>query len=136
MSAFFRPLRVVAFAALASLSVGVAVAQVDDVVERARDQGLIGEQADGFVGVVTSPARAPRAIDADLKARIDSINIKRRALYTDLSAQRGVTVNEVGAATACKLFATRVAPGEFFRDETNTWKQRGAAPATLPFCPQ
>src|SRR3546814_5312536 len=82
----------------------------DPVVEQARAQGVVGEQADGYLGFAKSAA-------GDLKSRVDAINIKRRAFYTDLAAKRGVTVQEVAAATACELFQTRVVPGEAYRSE-------------------
>lgn len=121
----------IAAAALATIVAAPVISQADDVVEKARDAGLVGEQADGYLGF---PKANP---SADLKARVDQINIKRKAIYTDLSGKRGVTVNEVGAATACQLLASRVEPGEFYRDEAGNWRQRaaGQAVAMPSFCP-
>lgn len=104
-----------------------ALAQAaDPVVEAARAAGQVGEQADGYLGLRSGG-------NADLKARVDQINIKRRAFYTDLAGKRGVTVNDVGGATACELFDSRVAPGEWYRDESGTWQQRqGSAPVKKP----
>jgi len=102
-----------------------AVAQSDPTVEAARGRGEVGEQADGYLGL--------RGGAGDLRSRVDQINIKRRAIYTDLAAKRGVTVADVGAATACELFESRVGPGEYYRDEGGTWQQRqGSAPVKLP----
>jgi uncharacterized protein len=108
---------------------GPALAQGDPALEQARDAGLIGEQADGYLGFAKPPS-------ADLKAKVDQVNIKRRAVYTDLAAQRGVSVNDVAAATACELFAKRVDIGEAFRNEAGQWQKReGAAPPPRPsFC--
>ena len=110
-------------------STGVALAQ-DAVIDQARESGLIGEQADGYVGLVKGSA------PADLKARVDQINIKRRALYTQTASQRGVTVDSMAAATACELLASRVGPNQFYRDESGAWVQRkGAEPVNRPsFC--
>ena len=102
-----------------------ALAQADAAVEAARSRGEVGEQADGYLGL--------RSGGGDLKSRVDQINIKRRAIYTDLAAKRGVSVADVGAATACELFGSRVAPGEFYKDESGAWQQRqGSAPVKLP----
>src|SRR3546814_16109071 len=81
--------------------------------------------ADGYLGFAKSAA-------GDLKSRVDAINIKRRAFYTDLAAKRGVTVQEVAAATACELFQTRVVPGEANRREHGAWPGRGSEPAQFP----
>ena len=115
-----------AAAAMSTVAIGSASAQADPAVEQARAQGLVGEQADGYLGFAKSPS-------GDLKSRVDAINIKRRAFYTDLAAKRGVTVQEVGAATACELFASRIAPGEAYRTEGGQWVTRsGNAPAQRP----
>jgi hypothetical protein len=74
---------------------------------------------------------------ADLKARIDAINIQRRAIYTDTaSAKPGVTIADVGAAAACQQFRNRVAVGNWYRDQSGQWRQRtAAAPVIIPsFC--
>lgn len=115
--------------ALISLAAPALAQAADSVVEAARSSGKVGEQADGYLGLTAGG-------DADLKSRVDQINIKRRAVYTDLAAKRGVTITEVAAATACQLFRDRVAPGQFYRAENGQWTQRqGGAPMVMPsFC--
>jgi uncharacterized protein len=117
---------------LVSLSLvlpGYAQSGADPVVEQARSAGQVGEQADGYLG-------SPQPLNGDLKARVDQINIKRRAVYTDLAAQRGVTVVEVGAATACEQFKSRVGVGHVYRDEAGVWQKNiPSTPVKLPsFC--
>lgn len=112
------------------MTLGVASAAyaqaADPAVEAARAQGAVGEQADGYLGFAKSPS-------GDIKSRVDAINIKRRAFYTDLAAKRGVTVQEVAAATGCELFQTRVAPGEAYRTQAGQWVIRqGGAPVQMP----
>lgn len=116
-------------ALVAALLMGTAaLAQgSDSAVEAARDQGLVGEQADGYLGF-------PRAPSGDLKSRVDQINIKRRAAYTDLAAQRGVTVSDVAAATACQLFKSRVGQGQMYRDEGGVWRQNSGTPNMPSYC--
>lgn len=119
-----------AAAALVAVA-GSALAQADSFLEQARAAGQVGEQADGYVGAV-------KGASPDLKARIDQINIKRKAAYTELAEKRGVTVNEVAAATACELLSNKVGPGQFYRNEAGQWVQRqGSAPVQLPgYCPK
>src|SRR3546814_6510524 len=66
--------------------------------------------ADGYLGVKGSVAAA-------VKAEVDSINIKRRAAYTDLAAKRGVTVADMAAATGCKTLSSRVQTGQSRSEE-------------------
>ncbi|MDX2238656.1 MAG: YdbL family protein [Hyphomonadaceae bacterium] len=120
--------------AIAAALIGAPAAAIaDDVVDAARAGGVIGEQADGYLGVA-----AGQTASADLRARVDQINIRRRAAYTERAAATGVSVNEMAAAVACQLLATRVQVGERYRDEAGTWRQRTAsAPVAVPsFCGQ
>lgn len=125
-----------AFGALA-LGLGLSlaspvVAQVDNVVSSARASGQVGEQADGYLGF---PGGVN--VSADLRARVDQINIRRRAAYTQRATQRNVSVNEMAAAVACEIFTGRVAVGERYRGEDGSWRQRTASqPVVMPsFCP-
>ena len=103
---------------------GAAMAQ-SSVVTQAMAQGAVGEQADGYLGINGS-------VSAAVKAEVDSINIKRRAAYTDLAAKRGVTVADMAAATGCKTLSTRVQTGQSYRMPDGSWHVKGAGPITLP----
>lgn len=119
----------IALALPALLLIAAPALAQDAVVEAGRAAGTVGEQADGYLGV--------RGGDADLKRRVDAVNIQRRAIYTDTaSAKPGVTVADVGGAAACVQFRGRVAPGHWYRDEGGAWQQRsGSAAVRLPsFC--
>lgn len=108
-----------------------AMGQTGDPLLQARSQGLIGEQADGYLGFVPGAS-----INADLRGRVEQNNIQRRQLYTRRAAERSVSVNEMAAAVACEVFERRIALGERYRDETGQWRQRTASsPVTMPsFC--
>ena len=104
----------------------VASAMMQDASAQLRASGQVGEQADGYLGLVGS---APAAV----RAQVDSVNIKRRAYYTDLAAKRGAKIEEVAATTACELFRTKVAPGQYYRLPDGVWRQRdGSTPIPLP----
>jgi hypothetical protein len=103
----------------------VASAMLQDASAQLRASGQVGEQADGYLGLVGS---APAAV----RAQVDSVNIKRRAYYTDLAAKRGAKIEEVAATTACELFRTKVAAGQYYRLPDGVWRQRDSAPIPLP----
>lgn len=103
---------------------GVALAQENPVVAQARASGAVGEQLDGYLGYARTPS-------ADLKAAVDAINIKRRAIYTDIAAKQNATVQEVATARGCEQLATRVKPGEAY-SINGVWAVRGSAPISLP----
>jgi uncharacterized protein YdbL (DUF1318 family) len=98
---------------------------IQDASAQLRASGQVGEQADGYLGLVGS---APAAV----RAHVDAVNIKRRAYYTDLAAKRGAKIEEVAATTACELFRTKVAQGQYYRLPDGVWRQRDSAPIPLP----
>lgn len=115
----------VGFAMAAGALVTVARAQVS-AIAAAIDAGTIGEQADGYIGIRGT-------VSPTLKAEIEAINIKRRAGYTQLAEQRGVTVKDVAAAVGCKTLANRVGTGEAYQLRDGIWRVRnGNAPIDLP----
>ena len=127
-----RHLAAAAFAAAALLLAGPALAQSSEAaIAQARAAGLVGEQADGYLGFVPGAA-----ISADLRGRVEQNNMQRRQLYTRRANERGVSVNEMAAAVACEVFQSRIAVGERYRNQAGQWRQRTAgAPVEMPsFC--
>ena len=121
-----RHLSIVAAAALMGMA-GIATAQSaeDPAIAAARSSGSVGEQADGYIGIAHGGTPA-------LKSAVDAINIKRRAIYTDLAAKRGVTVQDVGVARGCEQLAQRVEPGQAYKLLDGGWQVRGPSPIQLP----
>ena len=94
-------------------------------VASAMASGAVGEQADGYLGIAGS-------VGADVRSEVESINIKRRAVYTDLAGKRGVTVQDVAAATGCQTLSSRVKPGQAYRIGGAAWQTKWAGPIALP----
>jgi len=106
-------------AALAAFATTDAVAQRDPAYQAARAGGLVGEQPDGYLGVVG--AGTP-----DLHRLVDSINIQRKALYTK-GAAAGATVEQFAFTTGCNLIL-KTEPGEKYKGPDGGWHTRTAAP--------
>ncbi len=129
-------IRALTFSGLLAFSLAIAApasAQAQDAaIGQARAAGLVGEQADGYLGLVPGAA-----ISADLRGRVEQNNIQRRALFARRAGERNVSINEMAAAVACEVFARRIAMGERYRDEAGQWRQRSASePVAMPsFCP-
>ena len=116
---------ILAAAAVLTLGAGVAFAQAEDAaVASAKAAGIVGEQADGYLGFAKTPP-------GDVRAAVDAVNIKRRQIYTDIAAKQGATVQEVAAARGCAQLASRVAAGQVY-SVGGTWQTRGAGPVSLP----
>lgn len=121
-------------AALAAM-VGAALAvpayaymQRDPAYEAARANGQVGEQMDGYLGVVGSQPEAIRDLVRD-------INIKRRANFTQRAQAQNATIQEYAFAQAC-LLIERTTPGEKYQAPDGTWQTRTSAPPQKhPNCP-
>lgn len=96
---------------------GAALA-ASPAIENAKAQCIIGEQTDGYLGVKDS-SRA----SAELRREVDSINLQRKAAYTKLAAQNGVSVETAAALTAEKLI-NNAPSGQCYRDQSGVWRQK------------
>lgn len=116
-------LRTLSTAALgAMLLVGLgssAVAQRDPEYARARAAGEVGEQTDGYLGIVGTPT-------PELRKMVAAINIKRKEKYIE-SAGDNATAEQFAFTTACNLIKN-TEPGEKYQAPNGTWKTRTAAP--------
>ena len=117
----------IALAAVATTSgAAYAMLQAAEAPARLRATGLVGEQWDGYMGLVGS---APAAV----RDEMDAINIQRRAEYTRLARLREKTIEEVAAASGCDLFATKVLPGQYYQLPDGVWRRRnGTEPVPRP----
>ncbi|SER59357.1 YdbL family protein [Sphingobium sp. YR768] len=111
-------------AAALGLAVAGPVMAQSGAVAAAMSAGTVGEQADGYLGIAGT-------VGADVRSEVESINIKRRAAYTQLAGQRGVTVQDMAAATACQTL-TRLKQGQAYRIGAGAWQTKGAGAISLP----
>jgi uncharacterized protein YdbL (DUF1318 family) len=109
---------VVAVLALCAAAVAVPAAaqQSAGAIVAARQAGQVGERFDGYLGYVSVPSPA-------LRRQVDTTNIRRRALYTNLASRRGVLPQDVGVTAACLLLGN-VAVGEFYLLSDGRWRRR------------
>ena len=107
-------------ALLAILAVSPAGSQTPQI-SQAIAAGRVGERFDGYMGFALAPSD-------DLRRQVTAINIQRRNLYTQLAAQRNVTAQLVGLATACTLFR-QLAAGEAYMLGDQIWRRHGAGQA-------
>ncbi|MAN74956.1 MAG: hypothetical protein CME85_02725 [Henriciella sp.] len=105
--------------ALASGSVMLAApaAAADPQIEAAKDQGVVGERIDGYLGIVKGGA------DPSLVRLVQDINNRRRAAYGETAEKTGTTPQQVARVTGERLIA-QAAPGEYIMDDSGTWSQK------------
>lgn len=119
-------------AAAAVLAMGLlaapATAQRDPAYAAARSAGQVGEKMDGYLGIVGAATPA-------LRAMVDDINIRRRAVYAEQAQANNATLEEYAFTAGC-LAISRTVPGEMYQAPDGSWQQRGAgAPQRDPRCP-
>lgn len=87
-------------------------------INAAKSAGVVGERIDGYLGIVDNGA-----VDASLRRRINEVNARRRAAYDEIAADAGATVAQVARVTGEKQ-VERVAPGQFYMDESGRWVRK------------
>ena len=102
-----------------------APAQDSAPIIAARRSGLIGERFDGYLGLASAN------VSADLRRQVGAVNIRRRALYSNLAARKGVTPEEVGITAACSLLR-RVSAGEYYLLSQGGWRRLAAGQSAVP----
>lgn len=118
--------------AAATLAIGAiaapALAQRDPAYDSARSAGQVGEKMDGYLGIVAAETESLRRI-------VNSINIQRRAVYSDKARAANATLEEYAFAAGCQAIM-KTSPGEKYQGPDGSWQTRGAgAPQRDPRCP-
>lgn len=101
------------FLAVLLLTISPLVMALD--LDAAKAQGLVGEQPDGYLGVVQATPDAV-ALAAD-------INAKRKAAYEGIARQNGATLAQVGALTGQKVIEKAPA-GTFIKAPNGQWVKK------------
>ncbi len=116
---------VLAATALIAMAAPLAVAPIayaqsagaKAAVDRAKASGVVGEQADGFLGFVAGGG-VPT-----LHSAVAEINAGRAAAYRQAAARTGVSAETAGQATARQL-ESQMPSGQFFRSTGGQWERR------------
>jgi uncharacterized protein YdbL (DUF1318 family) len=112
-----------ALAAIAALGMAAAAqAQRDPAYAAARAAGQVGEQPDGYLGVVGAGS-------AELRALVSNINIQRKSAYTQKAQASGATVEQLAFTSGCNLIQ-QTSAGEKYRTPDGSWATRGAGAPT------
>jgi len=110
-------------AAIAAIGVaaGAAIAQTSQqkaLIDAAKVQGVVGEQADGYLGFHTPSA------DPVLTAAVQDTNVARRAAYQRSAQAAGVTADVAGARMFEGQLLPRITSGQWYRNDRGQWVQR------------
>ena len=104
--------------ALATATPAIAqTAAAKAAVEAAKAAGIVGEQADGFLGFV-------KPGDSALQAAVAEINAGRAQLYREAAAKNGVSAAAAGASAYTNVVQARLKPGEYFKPAGGGWTRK------------
>ncbi len=98
---------------LLTLSVAVAASSL----AKPKADGLIGEQANGYIGLVT------QNVPANVRKLVNEANANRKAGYQKIAAREGTRladVERVGGKTAIN----KTLRGNYIRDASGTWRKK------------
>ena len=96
------------------LSMSLAVA---GALDQPKADGLIGEQANGYLGLVRQD------VSADIKALVSDVNTRRKARYQDIARKQSVPladVEKVGGTTAID----KTKRGNYIKDSSGAWRKK------------
>lgn len=81
-------------------------------LETAKQQGLVGEGRDGYLGVVSN--------SAEVESLVKDINQKRREMYKKISSSNGTSLKQVESLAAQKAI-DKTAKGYYVQDASGSW---------------
>lgn len=102
-------------AVLLTLAMAGAVFAAD--LQAAKSAGLIGEQPDGYIGLVDNNA------PADVRALVADVNQKRRSRYQQIARQQNAPVSDVEKVGGAK--AIEMTPrGQYIQNASGRWVRK------------
>jgi len=118
---FAAAFAVLAMGAAASTIPTMAVAQTSAqkaLIDAAKADGVVGEQADGFLGFRTASS------DAGLQAAVAATNAGRRSAYAQSAAGAGTTAEVAGVRMFETLILGRIPAGQWYKNAAGQWVRK------------
>ena len=101
-------------ALVAAVTLAAATAWALDLTT-AKSNGFVGEQANGYLGIV-------QGASGDVQALVEDVNAKRRARYQALAEQHGIPL-EVVEGRAGQKAIQKTQPGNYVM-ESGAWRKK------------
>ena len=86
-------------------------------LQEAKADGLVGEQRDGYVGLVVNNT------PADVRALVQDINNQRRQRYQQIAQQNSISLDQV-AALAFERAVEATQSGHFLQNASGGWVRK------------
>ncbi len=82
----------------------------------AKNAGLIGEQANGYIGFVVS-------VPGDVRALVKSVNAKRKARYKEIAKSKKISLSDVARIGGAKAIE-RTKSGNYIKSAGGSWDKK------------
>lgn len=86
-------------------------------LQEAKQQGLVGEQRDGYLGAVES------SVSGEVRQLISEVNRERRSRYEQIAQRNGATLNQV-QALAYEQAVQATQSGHYIQDSNGSWRKK------------
>lgn len=93
------------------------VAVADSPLTQPKADGLIGEQANGYIGLVTND------VPPEIKRLVNDVNAKRKAGYQKIANQQGVSLEDVERIGGNEAIEKTLA-GNYVKDASGAWRKK------------
>lgn len=81
-------------------------------LDEAKQKGLVGEKDNGYLGLVIVQKNTRKNIQNETQILVDNINVKRKAVYVELAAKNGITLQQVEKLATEKAYE-KTSPGHY-----------------------
>ena len=105
------------FLALLISLLAISVAVAASSLAKPKADGLIGEQANGYIGLVT------QSVPANVRKLVNEANANRKAGYQKIAAREGTRVADVERVGG-KTAIDKTLRGNYIRDASGTWRKK------------
>ena len=85
-------------------------------LDDAKSAGLVGEQANGYLGIVSASA------GSEIKALVEDINSKRKTKYEEIASSKNIPLSQVEELAGAKVIE-RANPGEYVKSGSSWTKK-------------
>jgi len=84
-------------------------------LNEAKQKGLVGEMANGYLGIVVA--------STDISTLVASVNKKRKNIYINLARKNKITMQQVTVLAGKKAIA-KTQPGHFIKNTSGNWVKK------------
>ncbi len=84
-------------------------------LSEAKQQGLVGEMPNGYLGVIVD--------NAETKSLVARVNAKRKSIYMNLARKNKITLQQVAILAGKKALA-KTKPGNYIKNASGQWVKK------------